>query len=172
LLACNGGSGMSVAPDWLPPIISVDGEWHSILLKLHAVFTSDFKVGKKILFKLPVWWDQRVIDGDYEEGFWHLITREDYQKGERLFDPRRAERLPWCGPTISNASDKEIRVWESAESKHRNRLYLWLEHWDYVIVLEKRTFRIGDVYFLITAYYVDGTYNRNKLRKKFDKRIV
>jgi hypothetical protein len=132
----------------------------------------DFKENKKTLHNLHVWWDRRVIDSEYEEGFWHLISRVDYKRKKRLFDPRRAERLPWCGPTISNADDIAVKVWAYREKNRRLRTYLWLEDWDYTIVLEKRNFRIGDVYFLITAFYVDGQSRRNNLQKKYKKRIA
>jgi hypothetical protein len=108
----------------------------------------------------------------YEEGFWHLITRDDRVVGERLLDPRRAERLPWCGPTISHPNDVSVRVWDYKEGGGRIRTYLWLEILDYVIILEKRRQRGGEIAFLITAYHVDGESQRRNLNRKFANRRV
>lgn len=92
------------------------------------------------------------------------------QTKERLFDPRRGERLPWCGPTISNAADGAVKVWDYMEASGGLRTYVWLEGWDYVIVLEKRQMRVGEVVFLITAFYVDGDSRRRSLRGKYERR--
>jgi len=62
-------------PDWLPDMISMDGEWNAVLSGLYAIFDHDFKQGKPTLNKMTVWWNQRIEkDGIYEEGFWHLIS--------------------------------------------------------------------------------------------------
>jgi len=52
------------------------------------------------------------------------------------------------------------------------RTYLWLESFDYVIVLEKRNLRIGIIAFLITAYHVDGAWIRSQLLKKYANRVM
>lgn len=74
--------------------------------------------------------------------------------GGRTFDPRRAERLPWCGLTISNSKDPFVTVWDYMEGGGRIRTYIWLETLDYVVILEKRRQRIGTIAFLVTAYHV------------------
>lgn len=99
-------------PTWLPGIISVDGAWEEeVLPRLYGIFDKDFKRANRTLRGLPIWWDRRILEGDrYEEAFWYLITKKDRKTGDRLFDPRRAERLPWCGPIISNANDSAVKV--------------------------------------------------------------
>src|SRR3989339_1115532 len=91
-------------PSWLPDIISVDGSWDEILERLYKIFKTDFIDGKPKLENFPVFWD-RAIDNKYERGFWHLIEKENQQTIERNFDPRRAERLPWCAPSLKNCRD-------------------------------------------------------------------
>ncbi len=164
---------MTGRPDWLPAMCSVDGEWNKVCPYLYQIFESDFKGRKPTLLTMLVWWHRRVLKDDpygYEEGFWHLITRHDENGGERLFDPRRAERLPWCGPTISNAADHAVKVWDFEEGRGQLRTYVWLEKWDYAIVFEKRSMRVGIVAFLVTAFHVDGEYRRRLLLRKFEKR--
>lgn len=157
-------------PSWLPDMVSVDGEWNQVLVTLYAIFENDIKRTRPIFQNNPVWWDRRVLPGEqYEEGFWHLVSKRDWETNDRLFDPRRAERLPWCGPTIRNSYDTEVKVWDYREARGA-RTYVWLEHWDYVIILEKKQQRIGAVAFLITAFHVDGDSTRRKLRSKYERR--
>ena len=164
---------MTPRPKWLPEIVSVNGEWKTVLARLYAIFDADFKQTRREFEGRPVWWDQKVLPGErYEEGFWHLITRVDETVGERLLDPRRAERLPWCGPTISRTRDAAVKVWDYREGSGRIRTYVWLENWDYVIILEKRPQRVGEVAFLITAYHVDGESRRRNLRGKYANRVA
>lgn len=120
---------------------------------------------------MPVWWNQRKLEGErYEEGFWHLITKTDQQSNERLLDPRRAERLPWCKPTLTNSSDPQVKVWDYREANNKIRTYVWLENWDYVIVVEKRQHNRGIIAFLITAYHLDYNSTRRNLKAKYEKR--
>ena len=152
-------------PEWLPACCITNGEWAEVIARLYAVFQRDFVADPPRVDGCPVWWQRRISDG-YEEAFWHLTTRADDVAGDRLFDPRRAERLPWCGTILRRCDDPVITRWRYRESKGQIRLYLWLEAWDYVVVLEERDMRVGRVYFLITAYHVDGDAVRQQLRKK------
>ena len=156
-------------PEWLPVCCVTDGEWARVIAELYAVFQQDFVADPPRVYGCPVWWQRRISDG-YEEAFWHLTTRDDDVTGDRLFDPRRAERIPWCGAMLRRYNDPAITSWRYQESKGQVRLYLWLEAWDYVVVLEERDVWIGRIYFLITAYHVDGESRRRQLRKKYRKR--
>ena len=158
-------------PDWLPDIVSVNGVWEIVVRRLYQIFETDFIRAGCHFEGLPVWWDRRKQGGDtYEEGFWHLITRTDSCTKDRLIDPRRAERLPWCKPVIENSHDVRIRLWDYRESNNKIRTYIWLERWDYVVVLEKRSRNRGPIAFLVTAYHVDGESTRRRLRRKYENR--
>jgi hypothetical protein len=162
---------MTTKPDWLPEMVSVNGEWNQVLARLYRIFAADFRQTERTFEGKPVWWDRRLLPGDrYEEGFWHLITKTDPDSNERLLDPRRAERLPWCGPTISHFQDGAVKVWDFREPSRRLRTYVWLKDWDYVIVLEKRQQRIGQVAYLITAFHVGGDSTRKSLQSKYERR--
>ncbi len=158
------------APVWLPPTVNVNGEPDKVFVMLYGIFDADIRRGGRQFLTMPVWWDRRVIDPPYEEGFWHLITRKDHAVGERLLDFRRAERLPWCGPVISNCGDHCVRVWDYQEGDGRVRIYLWLEQYDYVIILERKAKRLGMVAFLVTAFHVDGPQRREGLERKYRNR--
>jgi len=162
---------MTSRPDWLPSMLSLSGTWEEILSELYALFDKDFKQSKLNFKDHIVWWNRRILPGErYEEGFWHLITREDRSTGERLPDFRRAERLPWCGPIITHSDDTAAKVWDYREGTGQLRTYIWLEDWDYCVILEKVARGKKKVALLITAFYVDGPLRRRSLRRKFAKR--
>jgi hypothetical protein len=172
---------MSSRPSWLPAEMDLRGEWSQILSRLYAVFDADFRKGKPRFRGLEVWWDRRILPGEqYEEGFWHLISRKNTRSGERLPDLARARRLTWCAPTILNADDSALKVWDYPEAENpdgtarKTRTYLWLEDLDYVVVLEKLSGRragsVLDVAFLVTAFVVDYERKRRQLRQKHARR--
>jgi len=156
---------------WLPEMISVNGEWETVKKSLYSIFINDFKIAPPSYNNMRVWHDRKIESGDkYENSFWHLITKYDNRSGERLFDPRRSERLPWCKPAINNSNDPVVKSWISNE-RGRSKAYIWLEAWDYVVILEIKKMRIGEVAFLITAFYVEGDSTRRKLKKRYKNRL-
>ncbi|MBT9168663.1 MAG: hypothetical protein DDT19_02011 [Syntrophomonadaceae bacterium] len=161
---------MTETPSWLPAIISVDGEWERVVERLYAIFVTDIKKGKPRLNSSSVWWDRRILDGEkYEEGFWHLISKDYDDVKDRLPDFRRAEKLPWCRACIDNFRDASIVFWDYRVKK-RIETYIWLKNHDYVVVFKKLNKRFGVVYFLLTAHYVEGESTRKKLLKKYENR--
>jgi hypothetical protein len=159
-----------VMPAWLPHTVNVNGQWDKILAMLYHIFETDFLINQPDFEGREVWIDDRKLDGVYEEGFWHLITKGNTEIGDRLFDIPRAERLPWCAPTIDNSTDSGVRVWDYREGSGRLRTYLWLVNWDYVVILEKRHKRKGEIAHLITAYHVGGASTRKSLQRKYEER--
>ena len=100
-------------PEWLPDMVSMGGAWDDTITRLYAIFVTDIKDGKPRLNGSQLWWDTTKLEGEkYEEGFWHLVTKDDNEAGDRLPNFRRAERLPWCRPCIENWSDREILFWD------------------------------------------------------------
>jgi hypothetical protein len=162
---------MNNMPDWLPAIVSVDGNFDEVIMSLYRIFKRDFIDNQPHYMSIPVWHDRRKNEGEkYEEGFWHLLTRDFKNISERQFDPRRAERLPWCSPTINNCNDSSVKVWDY-KGQRRTTTYIWLEDLDYVVLLQLRNLRTQRIAFLITAYHVDGASVRRSLRRKYEKRI-
>jgi len=155
-----------MTPKWLPTLIDTDGDWDKVLLRLFKVFESDFIKNKFKYNNKRLIWDARILEGKYPEGFWHITTRKDFITKERLPDYPRAKRLPWCKPTILNSNEPEVRLWEVREDR-KIKVYIWLEAFDYVVILQKKE----KIYFLITAYHVDGDSNRRLLTRKYNRRI-
>jgi len=99
------------------------------------------------------------------EGFWHVITRDDATKTNRLIDYRRGERLPWAKPLVENPHCEEIKFFFYDEGSTRKgiRHYIWLERGHYAVVLKKRKYD----YYWVTAFYVEDYYEKY-LQKKFE----
>jgi hypothetical protein len=153
---------------WLPELVETDGDWDIVLTRLYKIFKQDFIINKCFYDEKVVSWDKRKLDSKYDEGFWHLISKKNPISEDRLFDSKRARKLPWCRPCIENCINEyeRLRVWENKE-KGRTQVYIWLEDLDYVIILQNKI----KYYFLITAYHVEGDRTRKQLRDKYDRRL-
>jgi len=162
---------MAETPDFLPPILDLRGTWEEILERLYAVFSRDFKKGAVHHRGIRIISDNRVLpDGhDKEEGFWHVVSKEDRTSRERLIDYRRAERLPWARPMMESADITEIRVfdYDHGTKDAGVRRYIWLAEYDYVLILQRKK----KVLFWITAYYVDSEGGRKDLSRRYEKRL-
>jgi len=160
-----------IKPSWLPSTIQVNPNSIKVIGILYKIFKKDFvQTGCKLKGN-PVWWDRTKAKGNKCVTFWHLITILDETTGSRVLDQPRAERLPWCKPLIENYQDVEIKAWEYRESGGIIRTYIWLENWDYVVILEKTRMDFGEVYRLITAFHLTYNSNRRSLLSKYKKRV-
>jgi len=158
-------------PVWLPNTINLDGEWEKTLAKLFTIFEQDFIKTECKFEERLVQWDNRKLDRTYDEGFWHIISTTDQETLDRIPDFDRAKRLPWCAPTICHSNDAQVKCWDYLESQGNIRTYVWLELWDYVVILQKRAIKSGEIAFLVTAYGVSGSSTRKKLARKYEQRV-
>jgi hypothetical protein len=157
---------MSDLPDWLPPALDYadyNGAWDNFLLDVYAAFKRDFINSRPQLEGFPVVFDGRISDG-MEEGFWHVTSQTDREIGERVQDFRRCERIVWLRPIIEHPDEETISFWKNRRGKEI-RLLLWLEAFDYLVVLSERP----RVRVLVTAYCTDREHIRRKLRQERDE---
>lgn len=163
---------MTEKPIWLPPMLDLaDKPDKDCLAALYAVFKKDFKKTNLSFHGLSVWWNRKVPPGQrYEEGFWHLVSREERYTVTRHLDLPRAKRLPWCNPCITHSSEDNVKVWDYLERQRRLRTYVWLKGWDYCAILERRYQRQGQIAWLITAFHIDGPSKKRNLQRKFENR--
>jgi hypothetical protein len=153
-------------PAWLPEELhynDYDGDWDRFLADVYAVFVRDFKQSKPSYQSFPITYDANIEDGK-EAVFWHIIQREDSHAGIRVPDFERCERIPWPRPMIEHPADSAISVWENIRNR-QTRVLIWLEQFDYLVVLAKRPKAI----ILVTAYCTDFAYTRKKLIKERDE---
>jgi hypothetical protein len=178
-------SAASPQPDWLPDIIPFQGNWDVFVRALYRVFDADFKSGSPRFRNRPLWHDRRILPDDplgYEEGFWHLVTRDQWRynhqtrrrEKERLPEFDRAARLPWARPITRNETSEPVLAWEFEEASRRGkaiRVYLWLKALDYVVILERQSKRMGDIYMLVTSFLVEHEAKRRDLESRYARRI-
>jgi len=149
----------------LPDKLDLDGSFEKIFALLYSVFKADFIDGRAFYQGLPIVFDNRKVDSEYEEGFWHLVTRG---KNERIPDFKRAKRIPWIRPIIESHPHEDILFWIEWDTDRRGRRvqkhYFWYEGGRYIIVLKK----IPKRYFLTTAFYVTGRRNYLYYKNKYE----
>lgn len=105
--------------------------------------------------------------GKYPYGFTHVVTRE--LGGVRVFDPARAEKLPWIRPVLENYRDAQyVRVfWSDRNKKSARRLHIWLYDFDFMIVLDRMKSKRFSGKMIMTAFSVDP-HQRRYYQKLFD----
>lgn len=144
---------------------------------LYRYFHNDF-VAQKTYLNGHIHIDPKSHQKDEEKElvFWHLTTKETkinkkigkrwVTEIERVFDCRRAERLSWIKKIIENHSIADIKMFYHKETnvKEDIRLYLWLEDYDFVVILQK----IGqNSSYLVTSFYVDRDGKRNEYKRRY-----
>lgn len=152
---------------FLPELLDLDGTYDRLVGILYLQYCEDVLDHDLRYNDRPVVADNRLVDGEYEEGFWHVITRG---KNERGIDFRRAERIVWLRPLIENSNAPELYKWVETDSDNRGRrvqkTYIWYREGRYMIVLKDVPKRH---YFLITAFYVTGPRNDRYYFQKFQQ---
>lgn len=138
---------------------------------LKGVFDRDFANNQPIHFN-----GRKVIpcpeNGTIEMAtlFRHLTTvKIDYQTGKREFDKERSKRLHWVKYHIDGKKQDNMMFFTVKEPEGL-RTYLYDVHESYVIVLEPRVNR--NVYFLLSAHYIQGKdAQRDKMKKKYKRKL-
>ena len=157
-------------PDFLPPIINLDGSYEEIIERLYAVFRRDFienrarHLGRNVAINGVI----NEFSQGKVEGFWHVITRGDVNKTNRLIDHRRAERLPWSKPLMENPYHEEIKFffYDEGDSRKGIRHYIWLENYNYIVILQRKKTH----FIWVTAFFVDDR-KPQYFQNKFERRI-
>jgi len=150
---------------WLPPLVLFGdhgGEWNRYLEAVYAWFKQDFIDSKPVFQGRRLGLKRHPLTDGKEATFWHM-TSEGQDEENRLPDLRRCERIRWPKQVIENAGDPKIKWWVSVK-RHEDRIHIWLEEEDYVVVLADRR---G---FLLpwTAFVITREHTRIKMRKEYD----
>lgn len=147
----------------LPAFVSLDGDWSETCARLYIHFEGVFKQNpRRRINNKPLVFDSRILDGEYEESFWHIITTG---KGDdRLLDPERARRVCWIEHVL-NRTAPGLTCWSFQEGDGASKLYYWLEAEKYVLILVEKP----RVVALVTAFYVSSSWLETDLRKRREK---
>ncbi|MDE2341970.1 MAG: hypothetical protein KGL63_01030 [Betaproteobacteria bacterium] len=153
---------------FLPETIRFSGDWNAFVALAYQVFKEGFLDSSPRFHSKRVSVNLSKKDGSQmEEGFWHLVTREDKILKERLPDFPRAERITWVRPIIENFSTDGMDFWKYLEGSGQIRYYLYARADDYLVILEEK----HKSFFLVTGFYVDTKWKRKELENKKTKCI-
>ena len=152
--------------DWLPPLVLFNdhgGDWETYLDVIYAWFKRDFVENKPVFQGRRLGLKRHPVTNGKEATFWHMIS-EGAIEDERIPDLRRCERIRWPKPVIENSEAPRVKWWISVK-KREDRIHIWLEDEDYVVVLADRK-----GYLLPwTAFLVTRGHTREKLRKEYER---
>lgn len=154
-------------PEWLPDLFPVNPWEHDTYDALYRLFRRDFVESQPVYQGHTVWFFPEIEDGK-EQIFWHLTSRNDKETGERLPDLRRSERLPWVRSMLDQAQRPEVLAWDHEEGDGTIKTYVWLENYDFVVIMKKYP---DGRRRLITAFWVEYSNAKRKLRKKYERRL-
>lgn len=163
-------------PEWLDPPLDVNG------LNINQTYNYLYSVYNQTLSDI----DNIVVDGkhvsidrskseedpEYERAFIHFITRKrgEGRKAIRSYDEERARKIHWIKPLLLHYRDEAVKsFW--AKGPKENSLYIWLEEFDYLLVLKDvKSARYNGFRMVITAYSVDPE-TKQSLYKKYRNAI-
>lgn len=156
---------MTNQPDWLPPLVVLEdsgGDWNKYLEIIYDYFKKDFIESRPLFRGTRLALKRHPVSEGKEATFWHM-TSEGKDEASRTPDLRRCERIRWPRPIIEEADAKGLKVWVSIRN-NENRINIWLEGEDYVVVLAQRK----DYLLPWTAFLVTFNHTRRRLQKEFE----
>ena len=155
---------MSNFPEWLPALVlfeDYEGNWERYLTALYILFRKDFVESKPSFQGVKLALKRYPVIQGKEATFWHFIS-EGVDEAERTPDLRRCERIRWPRPIIENESEPVVKIWEN-ERRGEQRICLWLEDQEYLVILAKR----GNYILPWTAYMVTHSHQKRKLEQEY-----
>lgn len=156
-------------PDWLPDLILLEnykGDWKAFINAVYQSFHKDFVNTRPFFEELPLF---ARYHPSYEEkgaAFWHLISEGNIEC-DRIPDLRRCERIRWPRPIIEKANSEDVKIWETYrpwKGQQQRRINFSIYNFGYIVVIAENS-RGFD---LVTAYCVEKTSRKEKLRNEFD----
>ncbi len=157
---------MSPSSDWLPPLVlfeSHGGNWGAYLEVIYGWFRQDFISSNPVFQGSRLGLKKHPMTNGKEATFWHMIQSGNVEN-DRLPDLRRCERIRWPRQIIERSdTDEAIKVWRNQRGDQQ-RICLWFEQKDYLIVLADR----GSYILPWTAYLVEEEHRKRKLQKEYE----
>lgn len=156
-------------PYWLPkliPLESCQGNWALYIEVIYRAFYRDFVQTRPTFERRPIFTRFHPAHENKGATFWHIIS-EGSEESERTPDFRRCERICWPKVLIEKANSAEVMVWETIrpwKNQQQRRINFSLDDFSYVVVIAE-TNRGFD---LVTAYYVERSSRREKLKREFE----
>jgi hypothetical protein len=149
-----------------PGLLTFSGNYADIAElteRAHQIFSNDFISSQPKFLGKQVRTNFLIKEGNKEEGFWHVTTRDYFKDGNRDPEGDRLIRIRWIRACIENYQHSKMCYFAYPEGSGKMRHYFWLKEQNYLVVLEEnRTF-----FSLVTAYIVDRRYMIEDLERKY-----
>lgn len=136
-----------------PDLLLFAGEWAEYEDRVYEAFLESFVRARVRFRESPVTARYQPETRGKGYSFWHVISeaphRDNRNEEDRVPDLRRCERIRWIAWAIEHASHgtNGFSWWENRRGSDE-RVVIWVEAWDFAIVLAKRR----DYYVLKTAF--------------------
>jgi len=155
---------------WLPELLlfsDYNNDWEEYIQILYQYFIEDFIDNKPVINGYKLCLKRYPLREGKEATFWHLITR-GIDETNRLPDKERCARIRWPKPIILNYTKREIKAF-SRIIRGENRIHLWFESLDYVVVIAERYNQIKNEYYYLpwTAFCIDENHTRRRFEKYY-----
>lgn len=159
----------------LPALIlyeSFGSNYENYISAIYEIFQNDF-LNSTPIFRLDpseVHINSRPYEQNKEHTFWH-ITTEGKVESDRLTNFRRCERIRYPKFLIENYDSAICKIWEkdiSTKKGREKRIHISTNDFSYLVVLSTQTRKDSRIIrTLITAFYVEETYQRKKNEKDY-----
>ncbi|MDQ6739301.1 MAG: hypothetical protein M3021_02745, partial [Actinomycetota bacterium] len=159
------GVGLTVPPDWLPPLVRLEDHEDNLDRHLDAVygwFRQDFFDHQTLYQGMPCAVRATLAPEGREAGFWHLVTSTD-ANGRRNLATNRLERIRWIRAVIESAGTDRVASWRY-QRNGEERVACALADFSYFIGLVNT----GSLLILVTAFPVQQEHTRRKLRREYE----
>ena len=144
---------------------------HQRLSSLRRVFDRDFQESVPFFKQKPIY-PTPSNDGTIPMDilFAHLTTQvTDKKTRKREFELERSKRLHWVRFHLDSKKQNNMLIF-SVKEPEGNRTYIYDQDEKYVVII--KPLLNCQSYYLLTAYYIEGRDDkRNKIEKKYDRRL-
>jgi hypothetical protein len=147
----------------LPAPAVWDFDWATykeLLDRQYAVFKADFIDTQTEFHKMRLIISS-VKELDKEKEFWHVVSRDDHQHGDRPANGDRLIRSHWVKPMIVRHREPEITYFPHQHGNGNTRHFFWHQQENYAVILEEKKNRL----YIVTAYLVDEERKAQQFRK-------
>ncbi|MFZ1730819.1 MAG: hypothetical protein WBQ23_04475 [Bacteroidota bacterium] len=132
---------------------------HEFLSACYAYFVADFLTEKPTFDGLPCRLKRFPYRDGREATFYHFTTEGPIEE-ERQTDEDRLERIRWPRPVIERCREWGIKIWPQNRGG-RMRLCIWVEEFDYCVILDLR-----EKYFIPWATFMTRYPHERRAKRK------
>jgi hypothetical protein len=156
---------------WLPELYEKEEKYSlsDYIQNVYHLFYNDFLQNETHFKGCKIGMKKTPYKDGKEGTFWHIITKGQ-DEWNRSVDLERCKRIKWPKAVIVNHESSEVKLY-IREIGGKKRIHLWLEKYDYVVVLQENLDKKENrsYYLLWTAFIIDNEHTRRKTSKHYKK---